>query len=103
MRKGYRYEYLVKQELIKQYGKNNVLKLAIGQSADFIVLKPKENKIEKIIEVKSTRKNKFYARPREKIQFAIIDELSKEHKVPIEIWFKVGNKKGFDVKKKVLK
>lgn len=102
MRKGYRYEYLVKQKLISQYGKNNVLKLAIGQSADFIVLSPNENKIEKIVEVKSTRKNRFYAKPREKIQFAIIDELSKEHKIPIEIWFKIGNKKEFEIKRKVL-
>jgi len=101
MRKGYKCEYLAKKKLIEKYGKNNVLKLAIGQSADFIVLSPKENKIEKIVEVKSTIKDKFYPKPREKKQFEIFDEISKEHNIPVEIWIKVGNKKEFEIKRKV--
>jgi hypothetical protein len=100
MRKGYRYEYLAKLKLIEQYGKQNVLKLAIGQSADFIVLAPSENRIEKIVEVKSTIKEKFYPKPREKKQFELIDRLAEEHHVPIEVWIKEGDKKDFEIKKR---
>ncbi|MBU5687929.1 MAG: hypothetical protein QW757_02080 [Candidatus Woesearchaeota archaeon] len=101
MHKGYRYEYLAKQKLIEMYGKQNVIKLAIGQSADFIILSPNENKIEKIVEVKGTRKDKFYIKPREKIQFKCIDELAKEHKIPVEVWIKTKGK-GFEIKNKVI-
>ncbi|MEO0281470.1 MAG: hypothetical protein ABIN05_03875 [candidate division WOR-3 bacterium] len=101
MHKGYRYEYFVKQKLIEKYGKQNVLKLAIGQSADFIVLSPNQNKIEKIIEVKGTKKEKFYIKPREKLQFKNIEMLAKEHNIPIEIWIKTKNN-GFEIKTKVI-
>ncbi|MEM5777281.1 MAG: hypothetical protein QXJ06_02430 [Candidatus Aenigmatarchaeota archaeon] len=101
MHKGYRYEYLAKQKLIEMYGKQNVIKLAIGQSADFIILSPNENKIEKIVEVKGTRKDKFYIKPREKIQFKYIDNLAKEHKIPVEVWIKTKGK-GFEIKNKVI-
>ncbi|MBU5689712.1 MAG: hypothetical protein QXM68_00670 [Candidatus Aenigmatarchaeota archaeon] len=101
MHKGYRYEYAVKKKLIDDYGKQNVLKLAIGQSADFIVLAPNQNKVEKIVEVKGTRKEKFYLKPREKIQFENIDKLAKEHNIPIEIWIKTKNN-GFEIKRKVI-
>ncbi|MCX8178510.1 MAG: hypothetical protein N3D75_01620 [Candidatus Aenigmarchaeota archaeon] len=101
MHKGYRYEYFVKQKLIEKYGKQNVLKLAIGQSADFIVLSPNQNKIEKIIEVKGTKKEKFYIKPREKVQFKNIEMFAKEHNIPIEIWIKTKNN-GFEIKTKVI-
>jgi hypothetical protein len=101
MHKGYRYEYLAKKKLIEMYGRQNVIKLAIGQSADFIILSPKNNKIEKIIEVKGTIKEKFYLKPREKIQFKNIDDLAKEHNIPVEIWIKTKGK-GFQIKQKVL-
>ncbi|MCX8179192.1 MAG: hypothetical protein N3E38_00425 [Candidatus Aenigmarchaeota archaeon] len=97
MRKGYRYEYLAKKKLIEKYGKQNVIKLAIGQSADFIILTPKENKIEKIVEVKGTRKEKFYVKPRERRQFQSIIELAKEHGIPCEVWVKTKGKK-FEIK-----
>ncbi len=101
MHKGYRYEYLAKQKLIELYGRQNVIKLAIGQSADFIILSPNENKIEKIVEVKGTRKERFYLKPREKIQFKNIDDLAKEHKIPVEVWIKTKGRE-FEIKRKVL-
>ncbi|MEM2175615.1 MAG: hypothetical protein QXI58_08370 [Candidatus Micrarchaeia archaeon] len=97
MRKGYRYEYLAKRKLIEKYGKQNVIKLAIGQSADFIILAPKQNKIEKIVEVKGTCKEKFYLKPREKTQFRNIHELAREHDIPVEVWIKTRGKE-FDVR-----
>ena len=60
MRKGYMAEYKTKKELIERYGKQNVLKVAIGGAVDFLVLKPGKNKIEKIVEVKECHKKKYY-------------------------------------------
>ena len=99
MRKGYRSEYLAKKILIEEYGEQNVLKLAIGQSCDFIILKPNKNQIEKIVEVKSTKKNKYYPLEREKKQLDHIKMLAREHKIPVEVWIKFKNKKGFDIKR----
>lgn len=95
MRKGYYSEYKAKKELVKKYGKQNVIKMSIGQSSDYIVLKPNEDKIEKIVEVKSTKKNKYYPRPREKEQIELIKKIGEEHKIPVEVWFKFKNKKEF--------
>ncbi len=97
MRKGYRAEYLVKQKLKEMYGEQNVLKIAIGGSADFLVLSPNENKIEKIVEVKQTAKNKYYPRENEKVQLELIKKLAIEHNVPVEIWIKFKNRKDFEV------
>lgn len=97
MRKGYKSEYLVKKKLIEEFGEQNVLKLAIGQSCDFIVLKPNINRIEKIVEVKSTQKKKYYPLEREKLQLKLIKNLSKEHKIPVEIWIKFKNRKDFEI------
>ena len=101
MRKGYRYEYLAKKKLIEMYGKQNVIKLAIGQSADFIILSPKSNKIEKIVEVKGTVKEKLYLKPRDKNQIKHIEELAKEHQIPMEVWIKTKGKV-FEIKRKVI-
>lgn len=97
MRKGYRAEYLAKQKLVEQYGLHNVLKIAIGGSADFLILKPNKNKIEKIVEVKQTAKPKYYPRENEKDQIEIIKKLAKEHNIPVEIWIKYKNRKDFEI------
>ena len=88
MRKGYRAEYTAKKELIQKYGKENVLKVAIGGAVDFLVLKPGKNKIEKIIEVKECHKKKYYPTPREKIQFERLKEIGKKHSIKTEVWIK---------------
>ncbi len=87
-RKGYRAEYLAKKKLIEECGEENVIKMAIGQASDFLVLKPGSGKIEKIVEVKSTVKEKWYPKPREKEQMARLLALAKEHNVRLELWIK---------------
>ncbi len=99
MRKGYYSEYLAKKELSKKYGRQNVIKMSIGQSSDFIVLKPNEDRIEKIVEIKGTKKNKYYPNPREKDQLDLIKKLGEEHKIPVEIWLKFGKKKEFVIER----
>ncbi|GEM_PF-1085909 len=91
-RKGYRAEYLAKQKLIERYGKENVLKLAIGMSSDFLILRPGSGKIEKIVEVKSTVKEKWYPKPRDKAQLERLKALAKEHDIPLELWIKLPRK-----------
>jgi peptide subunit release factor 1 (eRF1) len=88
MRKGYRAEYQAKKELIKKYGGQNVLKVAIGGAVDFLVLSPNKNKIEKIVEVKECHKNKYYPSPRERVQFERLKEIGKNHSVKSELWIK---------------
>jgi peptide subunit release factor 1 (eRF1) len=92
MRKGYRAEYKTKQELIEKYGKENVLKVAIGGAVDFLVLKPGKNKIEKIVEVKECHKKKYYPTEREKDQLKRLKKLGKEHSIPCELWIKFPRK-----------
>lgn len=88
MRKGYRAEYKAKKELIEKYGKENVLKVAIGGAVDFLVLSPNKNRIEKIVEVKECHKKKYYPTPREKIQFEKLKEIGKRHSIKTELWIK---------------
>ncbi len=99
MRLGYRAEYLARQKLIKEFGKQNVIKMSIGQSCDFIVLKPKENQIEKIVEIKQTAKRKYYPRENEKRQLELIKNLAREHSVPVELWIKFKNRKDFEIRR----
>ncbi len=91
-RKGYRAEWLAKQKLVEEFGKENVIKMAIGQASDFLVLKPNSGRIEKIVEVKSTIKAKWYPKPREKIQIERLKKLAEEHNIRLEIWIKMPRK-----------
>jgi diphthamide synthase subunit DPH2 len=95
MRKGYLAEYEAKQKLIKQYGRFSVLKLAIGQAADFIVLKPHSNKVEKIVEIKK-RKTKYYLNL-ESSQWQRIAKMSKRHDIPVELWQRIKGNKEFKI------
>ena len=88
MRKGYRAEYKAKKELIQKYGKENVLKVAIGGAVDFLVLSPNKNRIEKIVEVKACHKKKYYPTPREKAQLGRLKEIGKKHSIKTELWIK---------------
>jgi len=88
MRKGYKAEYTAKKELIREFGEENVLKIAIGGAVDFLVLKPNKNRIEKIIEVKECHKNKYYPTPREREQFERLKLLGKKHSIKTELWIK---------------
>jgi peptide subunit release factor 1 (eRF1) len=88
MRKGYRAEYQAKKELMDKYGKENILKVAIGGAVDFLVLSPNKNSIEKIVEVKECHKNKYYPCARERIQFERVKEIGKNHSVETELWIK---------------
>ena len=100
MRKGYRAEYQAKKELIQKYGKENILKVAIGGAVDFLVLSPDKNKIEKIVEVKECHKNKYYPNPRERIQFERVKEIGKIHSVETELWIK--HPRNEFIKKKII-
>ena len=92
MRKGYNAEYLCKRKLIKAFGKENVIKIAIGGSADFLVLKPSSNEILKIIEVKETKKKKWYPNEHDRNQFKVIKKISEEHKIPAEYWIRIRDR-----------
>ena len=93
LRKGYLAEYQAKKELIEQYGENNILKLAIGQAVDYIVLKPNSKEMLKFVEVK--KRNKKYYKSENKGQWERILKMSKEHDIPIELWEKRKGKKEF--------
>ena len=92
MRRGYKAEYLCKKKLIEEFGKDNVIKVAIGGATDFLVLKPGSSRIEKIVEVKQTRKKRWYPSDHDVKQFEIIKKLSKDHKIKVEYWVKVRRK-----------
>jgi len=85
MRKGYGDEYRTKQLLVQQYGKDNVIKVAIGSfGADFLVLE--KGRVVKVVEVKGTRKKAWYPSPREKEQLQRILRFSQTHNCKAELW-----------------
>jgi len=95
MRKGYSSEYRCKKENEKKFGIGNCIKVAIGGSSDFLIISCGE--LVKFIEVKETKKDKYYPHPKEKLQFEEIIKLGKQHNVPVELWiyFKKGKGKPF--------
>lgn len=96
MRKGYFAEYFVKKILIKEYGKVNVIKVAIGGSEDFFCIK--NGKIDKVVEVKETVKNKYYPSLRDKLQINKIKRFAKKHNVRAELFIVFRRGKGRSVK-----
>lgn len=91
MRKGYRAEYEVKKILAKNYSPNSIFKIAIGGKSDFIVL-GKRKKVLKIIEVKTTKKKKWYPTERELKQLKNLKKIQKISGIPIEYWIKINGK-----------
>ena len=105
MRKGYSFEYFAKQRLIKEYGKDNVLKIPFWSFVgDFFVLN--KNKILKIVECKSSR-SKYHPSKKEKEQLENEIEWCKAHNIGWELWLKEKGKIRYlsqeDVLKEVLK
>ncbi len=91
MRRGYGDEYRTKQILVEQYGKDNVIKVAIGSfGADFLILN--KGKLVKVVEVKGTRKSAWYPSPREKEQLRRIHHFSQIHGCDVEIWIWTKNR-----------
>lgn len=93
VRKGYSAEYKCKLENEETYGKGNCIKVAIGGSSDFLIAF--KGKLIKFIEVKETKKERYYPSPRERKQFASLVRLGKHHQIPVELWiyFKQGRGK----------
>jgi len=88
VKKGYNEEYWVKQQLQKKYGKDNVIKVAIGGLFDFIVVTPKQNRIAKIVEVKGCHKKNYTLQGRDKEQVSKIRKFCEKHTIPFELWVK---------------
>ena len=84
-RKGYVAEYEVKKILQKQFGTNNVIKVAIGSfGSDYIVVGKGE--IIKCVEVKECHKKKYYPSEKELSQFKRIKTFCDEHQITGEVW-----------------
>jgi len=91
MRRGYCDEYRTKQILVEQYGKDNVIKVAIGSfGADFLILN--KGKLVKVVEVKGTRKKIWHPLPREKEQLRRIFHFSQIHECEAEVWIWTKNR-----------
>jgi len=98
-RKGYEGEYKAKEELKKIYGKENIIKVAIGGAMDFIVIE--YDKIIKIVEAKETISKKYYPLPQEKEQIQRIIQFGKNHKIRSELWIYYRRGAGIKIKKEV--
>jgi Holliday junction resolvase len=88
MKKGYLTEWEVKKILHKKFSPDNVFKIAIGGSLDFCII-DKNGKVIKLIEVKTTKKKKWYPTQREKKQFFKLLRFQKKLKVKVEYWIKI--------------
>ena len=86
-RKGYREEKIVKDWLVNRYGKQNVVKAAIGQAIDYIILAPKLDRIAMFVEAKGTHKKKYYMSA-DKDQWKRAKEMAIEHSVPLYLFIK---------------
>ena len=91
MKKGYLTEWEVKKNLYKKFSPENVFKVAIGGSLDFCIIDNK-GKVLKLIEVKTTKKKKWYPTEKEKKQFLKLLRFQKKLKVKVEYWIKIKRK-----------
>ena len=93
-RKGYVGEYVVKKKLIEEFGKMNVIKIAISQDgSDFHVFR--KGRLVKVVEVKEKVTDKEYIPDeRSKNQFERIKEFATEHNCLAELWIIYRNGKG---------
>lgn len=85
-RRGYKSELICKKELQKEFGKENVIKIAISQQgADFLVLSKGE--LIRLIEAKEIHnKKKYYPSQDEKEQFERITNFAKSQQTRAELW-----------------
>jgi len=98
-KRGYTGEYKTKQELIKKYGKENVIKIAIGGAMDFIVVK--DDRIIRIIETKETAKKKYYPTQKESEQIKRIIQFGESHKIKCELYIFYRKGAGIKIVKEV--
>jgi Holliday junction resolvase len=85
MKKGYHAELKAKKELQELYGKDNIIKIAIGSlGADFLVITLGE--LLKVIEVKTTSKKKYSLDKRTREQIKRIIKFAQSQGVPAELW-----------------
>lgn len=99
VRRGWISENKCKQELIKQFGKHAVIKVAIGGAEDFLVASCGE--LVKVVEVKEVHNKKYYARPIEKLQIERIIEFSKHHHIIAEMWIYQYSGRGKPAKQEI--
>jgi len=94
IRRGYPAELEALHLLQQAYGKNNVMKVAIGSfGSDFIIFSDCKNEIRKLVEIKQCfSRKKFRASAREKEQLKRISEFAKSHAVAAEVWVKYFRK-----------
>jgi len=85
MRRGYSAEYEAKKGLIKNHGKENVIKVAISQDGpDFLIFKPKGRSYNIYgFEVKQTHQKKYYCAGRDKEQFRRLKAWHNANSIPI--------------------
>ena len=96
VRKGYQAELEAKKKLQKEFGIDNVIKVAIGSfGSDFIVVGKGE--LVKCVEVKESHSKKYYPLPQERLQLQRILNFCKEHEIDCEIWIKYVNR-GWEIK-----
>jgi hypothetical protein len=93
-KKGYDAEYMCKQELSNEFGEHNVIKSAIGQAMDFVVLQ--KGRLIKLIEVKQCHLKKFYPKEREVVQFNRIKDMALEHGCSFELWIRFPKKRKWE-------
>ena len=96
-RKGYNAEHIAKERLSEEFGKENIIKIAIAQQgADYLVLKGKE--IYKLVEVKSTKGKRWYPiREKDLKQFINIVKFTKDKGIIAEWWIKTGGSTEFEI------
>lgn len=100
MRKGYLGEYKAKKELSEIYGKDNVIKIAISQmGSDFFVICM--GNVIKLVEVKETKRNKYYSTLQEKEQIERIKKFAELQQIPAEMWIYYKKGRGKKYIKKV--
>lgn len=96
MRRGYGAELEAKKKLQKEFGIDNVIKVAIGSfGSDFIIVTKGE--LVKCVEVKESHSKKYYPLPDERRQFQRIIDFCNEHQIIAEIWIKYISR-GWEVK-----
>ena len=99
-RKGYAGEYKAKQELTEQFGKEQVVKMAIAQQgADFLVIV--KGILTLIVEVKETTSIKYRAGAREKNQEDRIAKFAELHHCEAKLWIYYRRGKGHITGKEV--
>jgi len=91
MHKGYSSELIAKKELIKEFGKENVIKVAIGGAQDYIILQ--RGRLKKVVEVKECHQKKYCPSSHNKEQMLRMLNFCREHEVRLELWIHYPNQK----------